>query len=348
MVRSFIAVFLPQKKNKDLVDIVYRKRHLSRGPKIAVVGGGTGLSVLLRGIKEYTSNITAIVTVTDEGGSSGRLREKFNTLPPGDIRNCLVALADAEPLMSDLFQFRFKESSEFQGHNFGNLFIMAMSKLTGDFQQAIEASSKVLAIRGKVVPSTLERVRLVAEHDNGAKTEGEIKISESKNPIRKLYLNPKVCQPTEETLSALKEAEVIILGPGSLYTSIIPNLLIEGVSKVIFSSDAVKIYISNVMTQSGETDNYKASDHVRAILNHTIPGIVDYVIVNTGKVPSELLGKYEEEKAYPVVPDTETVEDLGIKVIASEVISTTDYVRHDSDKLARLLMDLIQASKVTL
>ncbi len=340
MVKSFISIFLPMRE-KELVNIMYQKRQLERGYKIVVIGGGTGLSVLLHGIKEYTSNITAVVTVTDDGGSSGRLRDQFDVLPPGDIRNCLVALADAEPLMQELFQFRFKEGSEFHGHNFGNLFIAAMSKLTGDFDKAIKESSKVLAIRGQVVPSTLERVRLVAEHQNGHKTFGESRISQSTSPIKKLYLTPKECLPSSEALRAISEADAIIFGPGSLYTSIIPNLLIKSIPEAIAKSGALKTYICNVMTQAGETDDYSTSDHVKAILDHSNAEIINHCIVNTARAPEGLLIRYKGENAYPVNIDSEKIEELGITVIKAGVMSAEDYLRHDSEKLARVIVDLI-------
>lgn len=340
MVQSIVTVFLPQRE-EELVDIVYQKRYLERGSNVVVVGGGTGLSVLLHGLKNYSSNITAIVTVADDGGSSGRLREEFNMLPPGDIRNCLVALADAEPLMRKLFQFRFEEGEALKGHSFGNLFITAMSKVTGDFEQAIKESSKVLAIRGKVIPSTLSKIRLVAEHHDGEVTTGESKISGTKNPIKKVYLEPKNCEATEEALMAIREADVIILGPGSLYTSIIPNLLINGIYQEISRSKVLKIYICNVMTQPGETEMYKASDHLKAIIQHSTPEIVNTCIINTGSVPENLLKRYKEEGADIVAPDKDVIEKMGYKVIGSNIMSATGYIRHNADKLSRLIMNLI-------
>ncbi|MCM8779046.1 MAG: YvcK family protein [Candidatus Omnitrophica bacterium] len=340
MVKSFISILLPERK-RELVDILYQKRQLQKGPRITAIGGGTGLSVLLQGLKEYTSNITAIVTVADDGGSSGRIREEFDLLPPGDIRNCLVALADAEPLMRELFQFRFEENSELRGHNFGNLFITALSKITGDFEKAIKESSKVLAIRGQVVPSTLHKIKLIAEHTDGTKTIGESKIPNRGVPIRKLYLNPSECNPTEEALEAIYEAEAIILGPGSLYTSVLPNLLVKGVTEAILRAKAIKIYVCNVMTQSGETDNYTASDHVRTITEHTHPRIIDYCVVNTAPVPFFLQEKYKEENAYPVINDSSKIREWGYKVIEDDVISTTNFVRHSPEKLARCIIDLL-------
>ncbi|UCD54826.1 MAG: YvcK family protein [Candidatus Omnitrophota bacterium] len=341
IINSFVTVFLPERK--ELVDRIYQKRILEKGPRIVTIGGGTGLSTLLHGLKEYTSNITAIVTVGDDGGSSGRLREELNVLPPGDIRNCLVALADTEPLMEKLFQFRFADGKYLKGHNFGNLFITAMSKVTGDFEQAIKASSKVLAIRGNVIPATLTKVVLKALHKDGTETIGESKIPEKKSPIEKMYINPNDSRPTMEALEAIKKAHAIILGPGSLYTSIMPNLLIDGMYKAIKGSKAIKVYVCNVMTQLGETGSYKASDHINAIIAHTGIDVMNYCIVNTGKVPPKLLGKYKEENAYPVTVDEEKVKQSGCEVIKANVIDTKDFVRHDSHKLAKIIIDLLSA-----
>ncbi len=340
MVGSVVEIFLP-KRESELVDIVYQKRYLERGSNVVVIGGGTGLSVLLHGLKNYTSNITAVVTVADDGGSSGRLREEFNVLPPGDIRNCLVALADAEPLMRKLFQFRFEGGGDLKGHSFGNLFITAMSKVTGDFEQAVKESSKILAIRGKVIPSTLSRIKLVAEHQNGEKTFGESRIPEKMAPIKKVFLEPKGCEATEEALEAIREADVIILGPGSLYTSIIPNLLINGIYQEVSRSKVLKIYICNVMTQAGETSGYKASDHLKAIIRHTTADIVNTCIVNTGGIPGNLLEKYGQENAERVEPDQKTIQKMGCRVIGANIIDAKDYIRHDSHKLSRIIMNLI-------
>lgn len=344
MVKSFIKVFLPQRE-EELVNIMYHHRQLEKGPKIVVIGGGTGLSVLLHGLKEQSSNITAIVTVADDGGSSGRLREQFDILPPGDIRNCLVALADAEPLMRDLFQFRFGNESELKGHSFGNLFITALSKVTGDFEKAIKESSKVLAIRGRVIPSTFDKVQLVGEHQNGQKTKGETKIVKQGSPIRRVFLDPANCRPSKESFEAIDEADVIILGPGSLYTSVIPNLLVNGMSERIARSKAPKIYVCNVMTQAGETDNYTAFNHLNTIISHTSPDIVNYCIVNTGTAPQDLLKKYEEEDAYPVLADSDRIIEKGYNVIEDDIINTKDYVRHDSKKLSKIIMDIALKAK---
>ena len=344
MVRSLLEVVYPV-HTQDLVEVVFQRRHLERGPKIVVIGGGTGLSTLLHGLKQYTNNITAIVTVADDGGSSGRLRQEFDMLPPGDIRNCLVALADTEPLMQRLFQYRFAEDSALKGHNFGNLFITAMTKITGDFERAVHASSKVLAIRGRVVPSTNTKVRLVAEHDDGSVTLGETKISNADVPIRRVYLEPTGCQPTAEALAAIREANAIVLGPGSLYTSIIPNLLVEKMVDAIVQSKATKIYICNVMTQFRETHSYRASDHVRALVAHTNPGIIHLCLVNTEPVPDALREKYRQEEAFQVEPDIERIRALGYQVVADNIISTENYVRHDSDKVAKLVIQLIVGAR---
>ncbi|MDD5438939.1 MAG: YvcK family protein [Candidatus Omnitrophica bacterium] len=340
MVKSFVTVFLPEEGSR-LVDRVYAKRILERGPRVVALGGGHGLSTLLHGLKEYTTNITAIVTVADDGGSSGRLREEFDILPPGDIRNCLVALADAEDLMQRLFQFRFSEGKDLKGHSFGNLFITAMTRVTGDFEQAVKESSKVLSVRGNVVPSTTDKVVLVAEHKDGSQTEGESKIPQSLSPIRKMYIRPEACVPTKEAVDAIRKADVIVIGPGSLYTSLVPNLLIKGIAAEIFRSKAQKVFVCNAMTQHGETDGYRVSDHLRALIDHAGKGIVKHVIVNGGSVPEEILSKYAREYAYPVVLDSENVKKLGCDIIKSDIVSTEGYVRHNPTRLVRLILNLV-------
>jgi uncharacterized cofD-like protein len=342
MMRSLIAAFIPSAKAGDLIDILYQRRQLGRGPKIVAVGGGTGLSVLLTGLKEYTSNITAIVTVADSGGSSGRIREQFDILPPGDIRNCLVALADASTLMRDLFQFRFDGSSEFSGHSFGNLFITVMTRVTGDFEKAVKETSKVLALRGQVIPSTLNKVSLVAEHKDGSITEGEDKIPQANKPIKRVFLKPGDSLGTPEALKAIEEAEIIVLGPGSLYTSIVPNLLIKEITDAIVASDAIKVYVCNVMTQLGETDGYRASDHIRALIQHSHPHILDYCVLNSGEVPENLRQRYAKEKAYPVVNDSRTIEGMGYRVIENVVMGVEDLARHDASKLASMIVGFIE------
>jgi len=340
IISSFVTILLPEKEEL-LLDIVYQKRYLERGPKIVAIGGGHGLSAVLHGLKNYTNNIYAIVTVADSGGSTGRLREQFDIPAPGDIRNCLVALADAEPLMQQLFQFRFEKDSEFSGHSFGNLFITAMTQITGDFEKAIKESSKVLAIRGQVLPSTLKNVSLIAEYQDGSVVEGEARIPKKKVPIKRVYLKPEDSSATPEAIKAIKEADIIIIGPGSLYTSIIPNLLVKEITRVIVKTNVPRVYVCNVMTQHGETDGYTALNHLQAILNHSHPYIIDCCILNTSTPPKEVLAKYEEEDSFPVFPDSERIKNLGIKIIEDDIISTTDYVRHNPKRLAEIIINLI-------
>lgn len=344
IVKSVVTVLLPQREN-ELVNIIYQKRYLERGPRIVVIGGGTGLSMLLHGLKEHTSNITAVVTVADDGGSSGRLRSQFNIPPPGDIRNCLVALADAEPMMSDLFQFRFQEAGELEGHSFGNLFILAMLKVTGDFEKAIKESSKILAIRGRVLPSTLKKVTLMAHHKDGTVTEGESTISKKKSPIERLHLRPENCGATEDALQAIENADAIVIGPGSLYTSILPNLLIEDLASALARVSVPKIYVCNVMTQPHETDNFSAFDHVNVIVEHTRPDILSHVILNNGTVSSNVLKKYAEEEAYPVVPDASRIRQLGYTVLETNIVSAQTMIRHNSRRVSKEIMDIISVYK---
>jgi uncharacterized cofD-like protein len=341
IIRSFVAAFLPSSRSDELVDILYHRRQVGRGPKIVAIGGGTGLSVLLTGLKEYTSNITAVVTVADDGGSSGRLRQQFDILPPGDIRNCLVALADAPTLMRDLFQFRFQEGSELSGHSFGNLFITAMTRLTGDFEKAIKEASKVLALRGQVLPSTLSNVLLAAQYKDGSVIEGEDKIPKVNKPIARVFLKPADSLATPEAIKAIQEAQIIVLGPGSLYTSILPNVLIKEIASSIADSSAIKVYVCNVMTQPGETDGYKASDHLKAIINHSNPRIFDYCVVNIGEIPDEMLKRYRKDNSYPVSSDTENIKNMGYRVIEDDIILTEGFVRHDSDKLTKIILGFL-------
>lgn len=340
IIQSIISVLVPEGPDK-LVEIIYEKRKLGRGPNIVVVGGGTGLSVLLRGLKQYTSNVTAIVTVADDGGSSGRIREELGIIPPGDLRNCLVALADTEPLMEKLFQHRFGGKGELKGHSFGNLFIAAMCEVLGDFEQAIKASSKVLAVRGQVLPSALQTVRLYAQFDDGSVTEGECHIPEMGKTIERVYIEPKNVRPPAEAVEALLEADAIVLGPGSLYTSVLPNLLVNGIAEAIRESSAIKIYVCNVMTQPGETAGYTAAGHVRAIVDHVGSDLVNYCIVNTQSVPQMLFEKYAEQNAYPVEADIEAIEEMGIHVVRERLISEANLVRHDPQKLSRAIVKMI-------
>ncbi len=346
MIVSLLTSLLP-KGERDLVDVLYTRRYLERGPKIVTIGGGHGLSHLIFGLKEYTSNITAVVTVADSGGSSGKLREEFNIVAPGDIRNCLVALADAPALMGKLFQYRFDQDSVLKGHNFGNLFLTAMYQITdGDFEKAVQETSTVLAIRGKVVPSTVSNIHLIAEYEDGTKTKGEAKIPNPKSRIKRLLLTDKDAYPTKDSISAIEEADVIIMGPGSLYTSIIPNLIINGMSEAIAKSTALKIYVCNVMTQPGETDNFKASDHVKAIEEHSNRDVIEVCLLNNVDPPPDALSRYSAEKSYPVMCDVDKIQEMGYKVVAVDLLSVADYVRHDSQKLNKAIIDLIESNRV--
>lgn len=343
-ISSIIKVLAPEKQG-DVAEFIYQRHYLSRGPKVVVVGGGTGLSVLLRGLKKYTSNITAIVTVADDGGSSGKLRGEFGILPPGDIRNCLVALADKETLMEELFQHRFSTGDGLSGHNMGNLLITAMTQVVGDFEAAIREMSKVLAIRGHVLPATLNHCCLCAELEDGTIIEGESEIPRTGKPIKRVFMQPGNCEPVPEALAAIGNADLIVLGPGSLYTSVIPNLLVRGMADAIAKSPAATVYVCNIMTQPGETDRYKASEHIRAIHQHAGSGLIDYAIVNGEDIPKILLQKYKKDGAVPVRPDLKEIERMHVKPVKQNLVFETDVVRHDPDKLARSIMELAAALK---
>ena len=342
MVRIFVRTLLPPHQEDPLVDLVYQKRQiesLSRGPRVVALGGGTGLSALLQGLKIFTNNISAIVTVTDTGGSSGRLRDEMDVLPPGDIRNCLVALADADVLIRNLFQYRFEEGDGLTGHSFGNLFITALSKVTGDFEKAIRASSKVLAIRGRVIPSSLQKVTLVGEFMDGTTAEGETTITQQNKPLRKIKLKPADCLATPEALEAIENADLIILGPGSLYTSILPNLLIREIREAILRSEAHKVFVVNIMTQPGETDSFSAYDHLRVLVEHTDPRLVDVCAVNGSIIPPEMIEKYREKGAEIARLDLDLIREKGYEVIEGSLLKADGQVRHDPLALSRLILD---------
>jgi uncharacterized cofD-like protein len=318
------------------------KARRSRGPRIVAIGGGTGLPSLLSGLKAYTDNLTAVVTVADDGGSSGRLRQDLNILPPGDLRNCLVALAETEPLMARLFQHRFKSRGGLAGHSFGNLFIAALTEVTGDFGEAVRASSKVLAISGQVLPVTFDDVRLRAVLAGGRKVDGESRISAAGGSIDRLVLEPAGARPNPEVLQAIAKADAIVLGPGSLYTSILPNLLVPGVAKAIERSGALKILACNIMTQPGETDGFAVSQHLRALRDQTGLSLVDYVVVNTESPNNEVLRRYAAKKQYPVAVDRDAVEAVGVRLLKARLLeSRGGLVRHHPGRLARVIIRLI-------
>ena len=344
IIRSVISVLVPDGSDR-LVELIFQKRKLNRGPSVVVIGGGTGLSVLLRGIKSVTSNITAVVTVADDGGSSGRIREDLGIIPPGDLRSCLVALADTEPLMEKLFQHRFGGAGNLAGHSFGNLFIAAMTEVLGDVEQALQESSKVLKVRGQVLPASAQTLRLMAEMDDGSCVAGESQITRAGKTIRKLSISPADAKPVQAALNAIQDADACILGPGSLYTSVLPNLLVDGIAEALRQSQAVKIYICNVMTQPGETDHYTASRHVQAIFDHVGHGIIDYVVVNVQGVAPELQATYAGQGAYPVEADLEELRKLGVQVVEANLISETNLVRHDPLKLSRTILTMVYQLK---
>lgn len=325
------------KDSDTLLENLFRRRKLNRGPRIVAVGGGTGLSMLLSGIKNITNNITAVVSVGDDGGSSGRLRESLDILPPGDIRHCMTALADDEDLVTKLFKYRFKNGEGLEGHSFGNLFLTAMCAITGDMASAVKASSNVISIRGRVLPSTLDDMKLVAEMEDGRIVHGESTIPEAGGKIKQLYSDPENCKALPEVIEAIRQAELIILGPGSLYTSVIPNLLIKEISDEIAKAKAKKIYVCNIMSQPGETDGYTVSDHLKALIKHSGHNkIVDAVLVND-YIPENLADKYQKSNSYPIKTDLSEIKKLGIKVCARNLVEANKdgLVRHSSRKVAR-------------
>lgn len=375
LIHSLTSAIDPEMAPGGLVDVIYNRRRLAQGRRIVVIGGGTGLSTMLRGLKRYSSNITAVVTVADDGGSSGKIQKQLNILPPGDIRNCLVALADAEPQMTELFQFRFRnsvkpaadphntdaEAAKSEGkrpvngegygeglrdHAFGNLLIAAMCAINGgDFERAVQETSRVLNIRGRVLPSTVTPVRLRAEMEDGTILDGETTIANSPLKIKRIHLVPlqegdRIC-PIEDALEAIRNAEVIVLGPGSVFTSILPNLLVPGVAEAIWHTHAKKVYVCNVMTQPGETDGFSACDHVRAIEKHAHLRLFDYVLVNTGVPDPTLLEKYRQTGSVLVEPDTDRIKAEGYRPLPGNFVNETDVVRHNSGLLAEAILHLL-------
>jgi len=321
--------------------------------KVVAIGGGTGLSTVLRGLKHHIAEpgrratfrpeitrLTAIVTVTDEGGSSGRLRRDFRILPPGDIRNCLVALAEDEQLLTKLFNYRFASGHGLRGHSLGNLLLTALTHLTHDFTKAVRVSSEVLAIRGEIFPATLADVRLKAERMDGVVIYGERSITKTRVPIRRLHVVPGRCRPLPEALAAIREADLITLGPGSLYTSLIPNLLVHGIREEITRSRAVKVLVCNLMTQPGESRGYSAADHVRALHDHAGRKIFDHIVLNTRPLSRAVLKRYAAERAEPVELDLEAVRALGVKPLCAELLEEDRVARHDSRRLADVLLSL--------
>jgi uncharacterized cofD-like protein len=338
-VRSVAALFLPRGDHR-LAELMVQRRALGKGPRIVAMGGGTGLSTLLRGLKRYGVSVTAVVTVFDDGGSSGRLRRELGILPPGDINDCLVALAEAEPVMARLFQYRF-DRGELQGHSFGNLFLASMTGVAGDLVSAVRLASRVLAIRGQVLPATTDNIVLCAEFLDGSHVEGESAIPAARKAIRRVYLKPPTARPVREVLEAIAHADLILLGPGSLYTSVLPNLLVPGVADAVRRARAPVVHVVNVMTQPGETDGYRASDHVRAVLEHAGP-VVRAALVNTQTPRNELLlARYRAEGAVPVEPDLDRIRLMGVEAFGFNLVSEAELVRHDPVRLAEAVLEVL-------
>jgi len=328
-------------RGERLLDVLYRDMLKEKGLKIVGIGGGTGLHSLLRGLKKYTSNITAIVTVSDDGGSSGRLRDEMNIIPPGDIRQCIAALADSETAISELFNSRFESEGSLKGHSVGNLLLAAMAELKGgDFYQAIKELSRVLAVSGRVLPSTLERVTLCAELDEGLIVRGETNITKAKGSIKRVFLSPSDGRALPEAIDSIEGADLIVVGPGSLYTSIVPNLLVKDITQALKRASAPIVYVCNVMSQPGETDGFSASDHASRISKLLGGRCIDYIVLND-KYPSRLLDRYRAEGAEPVPVDREKLEKIGVRnIVITDLIQEEELVRHDPAKLASCIIEI--------
>lgn len=334
-----------------------RSKALNEPLRVVAIGGGTGLSTLLQGLKRYVvpsaathsvsaerpviSELSAVVTVSDDGGSSGRLRKELNMLPPGDIRNCVVALSEDEALLSRLFQHRFQKGSGLEGHSFGNLFLAALTSITSDFAEAVRLSSEILATRGLIYPATTSNIELEALMEDGSRVRGETKITASKGRIKELFLVPPDVQPLPETLEAIARADLITMGPGSLFTSLIPNLLVQGIPKAIVNSSAVKVFVCNLMTQANESLGLSAADHIRALCQHAQARIFDYTLINRTPVSKELKAKYALEGGSQIVADLEAIEEQGVCPVLGDYLEQGDVARHATDRVARDLLQLV-------
>jgi uncharacterized cofD-like protein len=331
-------------KVSEIGDILYKRKILSSGPKVVTIGGGTGTSTLLRGLKNYTSNITAIITVADDGGGSGTLRNDLGMLPPGDIRNCMLALAETEPVLEKLLSYRFTEGS-LKGQSFGNLFLAAMNGISGSFEQAVKHMCDVLAVTGRIFPVTEENINLIAELEDGTEIHGESNIGHHHlthpGKIKRIKLNKSSVKPVQQAIDAIYEADVIVLGPGSLYTSIVPNLLVEEIVDAIADSRAAKVYVCNIMTQPGETEGFAVSDHINAIEVHTGKQIIEICVVNNSKINPEILKRYKDDGSEQVKIDYAKLKSMGIRIIEKDMASIkNDMVRHNSDILARTIFEI--------
>ncbi len=345
LARSILRGLSPELEGRA-GEVLYSQRVLSRGPHIVAVGGGTGLSTLLRGLKLFTSNITAVVTVMDDGGSSGRLRREMNILPPGDIRNCIIALAEDESKIARLFQHRFQSrdgQSVLNGHSLGNLVLAGLQEMTGSFDRAVEELSTLLDIRGQVLPATLEDVQLVAEMEDGSVITGECEIARSPKRIKRMGLSKHGVEPYPKVLEAIRQADVIVLGPGSLYTSLIPNLLVGGIAREVERARAVKIYVANLMTQPGETDGFTLRDHLEALSEYVDLRSFEFVLVNRTPVPERLREQYRREGAEPVRSDVSEPNEFGLRIIEEDLLDVVEVdgaltVKHHSERLARVIL----------
>ena len=339
IVRSIVEAVSPE-SNDSLIETIFIQRKLNSGPAITVVGGGTGLSTLLRGMKYITGNCTAVVTVGDDGGSSGRLRQELGIIPPGDLRKCLVAMADREPLMERVMQYRFEGDSSLSGHSLGNLFLAAIAETEGGMEEGLNAASQILKVRGHVIPSTLHSIQLAADMTDGTFVLGQAEIAQARKTVQRLRMVPENVPATKSAVEAIRQADILVFGPGSLYTSVICNLLVPDIRDAVLQSQAVKIYVCNVMTQPGETDGFGAYEHVKTLMDYAGEPFLDYVIVNSEDISDEQKALYRTKGQEPISPDVEKIEQMGIKVIPAKLVSKSDMVRHDPQKLAQAIMSL--------
>jgi len=340
LMRSVVSPFVT--RGDSVLEVLYTKRYLARGPRIVAIGGGTGLSTLLRGLKGYSANITAVVAVADDGGSSGRLRQQLGIVPPGDIRNCIAALADAEPLMTQLMQYRFPPGSGLDEHAFGNLFIAAMTAVTGDFEEAVRESNRVLAVRGQVLPATSVPLNLSARLASGRRIDGQVGIGRAEEPIERVFIEPPDVRANPEALERILEADMVVIGPGSLYSSVLPNLLISDIRDALAAAPGMRVYVCNVATQPGETGGFSAAEHLEALFEHIGEGLIDYVLINHNwhaRQPDGWLGQ-------PVQIDERRLEELPVVVIEEDLVDVANAHRHDSAKLAAALVRLQQEDRL--
>lgn len=340
LMRSVVSPFVA--RGDSVLEVLYTKRYLARGPRIVAIGGGTGLSTLLRGLKGYSANITAVVAVADDGGSSGRLRQQLGIVPPGDIRNCIAALADAEPLMTQLMQYRFPPGSGLDEHAFGNLFIAAMTAVTGDFEEAVRESNRVLAVRGQVLPATSVPLNLSARLASGRRLDGQVGIGHAEEPIERVFIEPPDVRANPEALERILEADMVVIGPGSLFSSVLPNLLISDIRDALAAAPGMRVYVCNVATQPGETGTFSAAEHLEALFEHIGEGLIDYVLINHNwhaRQPEGWLGQ-------PVQIDERRLEELPVVVIEEDLVDVSNAHRHDPAKLAAALVRLQQEDRL--